>query len=133
MRPSRQGFSVSTSPVEGGSIVAVRGELDLATVPALESEVDVQLEETPGLLVLDLAHTTFIDSSAYRLIEKLAKRIAGTGGELVLVVNTYPVRRLFELLPPPPGAKLLDTRRQAQFALSAQAGRAPHLRREAVL
>ncbi len=99
----RFGLSISANPDR--SVVAVSGELDMATVPALECATLALLSATPQL-VLELERTTFIDSSGYRLIQPLGARASREGGELTLIANSAPVQRLLELLGPPPGVRL---------------------------
>lgn len=102
--------------------MAVSGELDMATVPALECAALALLSVTPRL-VLELERTTFIDSSGYRLIQTLGERASSEGGELTLIANSAPVQRLLELLGPPPGVRLAGGGRAGVAAGSA--GRTP--------
>jgi anti-anti-sigma factor len=60
------------------------GELDLATVPLLESEL---AKATREAIVLDLGELTFIDVAGLRAVLQ----------DLSLVDGSRPVRRLFEL------------------------------------
>jgi anti-anti-sigma factor len=71
-------------------IVAVRGELDIATVGQLEAAVAPLLAAKPQRLVLDIADLTFADSSAIALWVRWADEL----GELELRNPSHLLRRL---------------------------------------
>jgi anti-sigma B factor antagonist len=80
---------------EGGVVLAVTGELDLATAPRLEEAL---LERTPGRrLVIDLSACTFLDSSGVRVIATTANGMASEGGRLELVVVDSGIARVLEI------------------------------------
>ena len=95
-------FAVSAEkPGSGAPRVSVQGEIDMATVDVVRRQAHRQIElHGPGL-VLDLVRTSFMDSSGLHLIEALSRRTSAQGGAFVLVVATYPLRRLLEIAPPP--------------------------------
>jgi anti-sigma B factor antagonist len=61
------GFSISTSEQGARTVVLVRGELDLATAPALEQAVTEGLD-AGGEVVVDLRELTFMDSTGLRVL-----------------------------------------------------------------
>jgi anti-sigma B factor antagonist len=76
-------FSTEVTRADGEVVVAVRGEIDLVTAPALwESLVDV-IPDTKRL-VLDLSQTDFIDSTGLSVFVRALKRLRHGGGDLVL-------------------------------------------------
>ncbi|MCA1842697.1 MAG: STAS domain-containing protein [Actinobacteria bacterium] len=76
-------FSAEVTKGNGEVVVAVRGEIDLVTAPVLwESLVDLLLDA--DRLVIDLAGTTFIDSTGLGVLVRALKRLRHRGGELVL-------------------------------------------------
>jgi anti-sigma B factor antagonist len=77
--------------------VAVRGEVDLATAPELESMVQRAFEEAPNGVVLDLAQLSFIDSSGLRTLVALAKEAESQGTSLALRNLPRQTRRVLEL------------------------------------
>ena len=77
--------------------VAVRGEVDLATAPELESLVGSSLAEAPDGVVLDLARLTFIDSSGLRALVTLAKDAESRGTSLALRNLPHHAQRVLEL------------------------------------
>ena len=64
-----QPFEVRTAKQDGHSVVAVQGEIDLATVGTLEA----YLNGVTGPVVLDLGAVTFIDSMGLTLLLRATK------------------------------------------------------------
>jgi anti-anti-sigma factor len=89
-------FDVRTaSTQDGGTVVSVHGELDLATAPRLEETLTAR---APGTrLVIDLSGCTFLDSSGVRVLALAANTVAGEGGRLELVVVDSSIGRVLEI------------------------------------
>jgi anti-sigma B factor antagonist len=81
---------------DGRADVALRGELDLATIPVAERAV-AKIAEGADTLVLDLRRLTFIDSSGLRLILTTAEKWGGDSRQLFIVRGPAQVERVFEL------------------------------------
>jgi anti-sigma B factor antagonist len=79
----------------GTSIVRVNGELDMATTPELQEVVD--RVEPAGKLVIDLTSTTFLDSSAVRLLVATARASGEAGGAVSLVASDAGILRVLEI------------------------------------
>jgi anti-sigma B factor antagonist len=80
---------------EGGAVVHVDGELDLATAPELEKLLaDVNLGER---LVIDLSPCTFLDSSAVRVLITTIRDADERGGAVTLVAPDPGVARVLEI------------------------------------
>ncbi len=77
--------------------LAVAGELDMATVPALEAML-VQAQAEASLVVLDLRELKFIDSSGLQLVLAADRRARVAGRRLVVVRGRGQIERLFGLL-----------------------------------
>jgi anti-sigma B factor antagonist len=91
-------FSVEVEQREGQNVVAVRGELDLATAPELESALLPGLGEG-GSATLDLRGLEFMDSTGVRVIVAAHLAAEEHGGRLS-VVRTAPesaVARVLEI------------------------------------
>ena len=90
-------FEVTTRDNGGAVIVAVEGELDIATAPRLEAAlIDVERNGTREI-VLDLANVQFMDSSGLRSLLS-ARRRAESAGRALRLVNVPPdVRRVFDV------------------------------------
>ena len=81
----------------GGHVVAVTGELDLASVGELRRRVDRALADGRPRLVVDLTATTHLDSSALAELLSAHQRAAGLRGGLALVVTSASIRRILEI------------------------------------
>jgi anti-anti-sigma factor len=97
-QPPRPGsLDVASSASDGAVIVTLRGELDLASVGALEERLSTVELEAPARIVLDIVGLTFIDSSGLRVLLLANGRARESGRELVLTPSTDAVQRVFEM------------------------------------
>ena len=71
------GLSMSSSNENGTCVIALRGELDLATAPRLNVEIDTAMQANPSKLVLDVAEVTFVDSAGLNTFVWAKRRGAG--------------------------------------------------------
>lgn len=79
------------------TLVSVAGELDLHTLPQLESALaGLDGRETPTLIV-DLTDVTFLDSTALGSLVVEARRRAARGHALLLVCDDRTTLRTFEV------------------------------------
>jgi anti-anti-sigma factor len=86
-------FSVSRRRAGDAIVVAPAGEIDLATVDALEAAVEAALAEAEHI-VLDLRAVTFIDSAGLRLVLETSREAA----RLSVVRGPREVQRVFGLV-----------------------------------
>ena len=93
----RPDFAVLTVSVDGEVVVAVRGEIDMATAPQLWQCLQEAIPEVTGRLVVDLAGTTFIDSTALAVLVRACKRLRHSEGELVLRAPSKTTRKVFAI------------------------------------
>ena len=82
-----QPFEVRTAKQDGHWVVAVQGEIELATVGTLEA----YLNGVTGRVVLDLANVTFIDSMGVALL------LSATKDGLTIRDASPEVRRVFHM------------------------------------
>ena len=88
-------YAVEELPApDGVTLVALRGELDMAAAPELARQIDGCRS---GALVLDLAETTFVDSAILRELLRARTVAAERQVRLVLAAVPPPVRRLLDL------------------------------------
>ena len=77
--------------------VELEGELDLATAPDVEEELE-RVEATDAeAIILDLSGLTFIDSTGIRLVLATARRSRADSNRLTLLRGTAAVQRAFEI------------------------------------
>jgi anti-anti-sigma factor len=94
-------FAVARDDRPTGTVLSVRGDLDIATVPMLRGHVEGALESpSPRQVHLDLSETTFIDSTGCRELVRAAKagRAAGVPVSLVVPADNWRVRRVVDFM-----------------------------------
>lgn len=77
-----------------GLVVALTGELDLASLPSVAGPLEELLAREVQSVVLDLGGLTFLDSSGIAVLVRIANHF----GELRTRATTEPVRRVIEVL-----------------------------------
>jgi anti-sigma B factor antagonist len=79
-------FSITQARLaDGGVVLTVRGELDIATAPTLREVVTAILATGVRRLVLDLLAVTFMDSTALAVLVGAKQRL-GADGQLTVVI-----------------------------------------------
>lgn len=92
------GFVISTSFDDTRAVLAVRGEMDLATAPELAAVMDAMIDGGHRSVVLDLAELDFLDAAGVGVIARGARRLKPSGGELTVRSPPAMVRRLLDLV-----------------------------------
>ena len=95
MDPDEIEFAVEVGEGPDGSLVAPRGELDMATEGELRAALERQAANGP--VTLDLAGLTFIDTSGLRLILEMSEAARREKFELAVLPGSPAVQRLFEI------------------------------------
>jgi anti-sigma B factor antagonist len=80
---------------DGDRSLVLRGELDMASEPEVRTLVE-QIIVTDGILVLDMAGVTFLDSTGARVLIDAALSLRGRGS-VVIRSPSHSVVRVFEL------------------------------------
>lgn len=90
-------FALDVSPRGDWTVVAVTGELELATAPRLRQAVVSLVGDGHVDIVLDLGGVDFIDSIGLGVIVSALKRVRSRDGRLVVAGAGPRVRALFVL------------------------------------
>ena len=91
------GLKVETRNGGRDVLLAVQGEVDMATAPDLDTALERVLARDGGSLIVDLRDVSFLDSTGLALLVR-HDRNAATGGRHLIVVKGPPhVQQLFEL------------------------------------
>lgn len=90
-------LKVDTAALGAAAGLAVRGEVDMATAPALEDRLDDAIRESTGPFVLDLAGVAFLDSTGLRVLLRARGLLGREDRALAVICPHNPVRRVFEL------------------------------------
>jgi anti-anti-sigma factor len=72
-------LSVSARTVDDRLVVAVKGELDIATVPLLTTVLDVVIDSSTCPIEFDLDGVRFLGVAAVRVLHAAARRCASAG------------------------------------------------------
>jgi anti-sigma B factor antagonist len=94
-QPDPLAFSLVQRELEGNvCVLAVEGELDLATAPDLKEMLAAALR-AGSRIVVDLGQATFMDSTALNVLLEATHRL-GEGARLAIVCTRPSVLRIFE-------------------------------------
>jgi anti-sigma B factor antagonist len=78
-------------------VIAVRGEIDVATAPQLRECLHGVVARGESTIVLDLLGVTFLDSTALGVLVGALKRCRESGGDLHVVVADPRIMKIFEI------------------------------------
>jgi anti-sigma B factor antagonist len=78
-------------------VISVSGELDLASSPALEEELQRIAKSDATTIVIDLAELEFMDSTGLSVLVRAHQRAEENGRRLGLVNGSQQVQRLLTL------------------------------------
>jgi anti-sigma B factor antagonist len=92
-----QEFRIEERVEEGIPVVAVIGEIDVATAPQLRECLHGVIARGHSSVVLDLLAVTFLDSTALGVLVGALKRCRELGGELHVVVTDPRIKKIFEI------------------------------------
>lgn len=107
---------------EAVTLIALEGELDLGVVHGVDAAVAEALAADRTLVVVDLAHLSFCDSSGLGALLRADRAVRGRGGTCIVAGADGPVARLLALtsmgqvltLVPDVGLALQQLRQAAQ-------------------
>ncbi len=90
-------FETTVGVVGGARVVAIRGELDIATSPRVREVLHEAAGDRARPLVIDLSECQFIDSTGLAALVHGAKPLQNGESHVAIASPTSDVRRLFEL------------------------------------
>lgn len=94
---ARDHLQIDVSEEENRIVLALDGELDMASSPRLERVVEELEMEGKPTVVLDLQQLAFIDSTGLRIILSVHKRCHERGQELAVTRGSQQVERLLSV------------------------------------
>lgn len=97
MMGSDTDFDIRQEAEDGVFVVAVRGEIDVATAPQLREKLASVAGTGTHLCVVDLSATTFVDSTALGVLVGAAQACRDAGGDLRLVVTDPHISKVFSI------------------------------------
>jgi anti-sigma B factor antagonist len=93
----KETFDISEETGDGVSIVSAKGEIDIATAPALREQLEAAIDRRPDLVVVDLQGVSFMDSTALGVLVGALKRSREADGTMRIVVADARVLKVFEI------------------------------------
>jgi anti-anti-sigma factor len=90
-------LTVEESRTSSDTVLALTGEIDMATAGDLKAAADRSLLEPPSRVVLDFAGVTFCDSQGLSTLISLNRQISAAGSQLVLANIGDFMGRLLEI------------------------------------
>lgn len=90
-------FRVEVHNEGRASVIAVGGELDLASSAALEAELGRVIGSSVSLVIVDLRELQFMDSTGLSTLVKAHQRAEEVGKRLALIRGPQQVQRLLSL------------------------------------
>ena len=97
-RPTVQShFRVEVRNADATTVISVSGELDLASSPALEEELERVAQSDAQLVVVDLRGLEFMDSTGLSVLVRAHQRAEENGRRLGLINGSQQVQRLLTL------------------------------------
>jgi anti-sigma B factor antagonist len=79
------------------AVLSLTGELDLASAPLLQSELDSPELATAAIVVLDLQELKFLDSTGLRVLLAAHERSRERGQEFAITRSSEQVQRLLSI------------------------------------
>jgi anti-anti-sigma factor len=90
-------FGVEVRDDERAVVIGVTGELDLASSPELERELERGTSSDVELLIIDLRRLEFMDSTGLSVLVRAHQRATENGKRLAIVKGPQQVQRLLSL------------------------------------
>ena len=91
-------FAIEVSGEPASPVVAVRGEIDVATSPQLRNDLNALVARGARHITLDFADVSFVDSSGLGVLVGTYKRLREEEEGSVRIVSAQPsVRKVFEI------------------------------------
>jgi anti-sigma B factor antagonist len=87
-----------TKPDPDVWLVALLGELDPRSSPAVPAKLQRLVVEGPARIVVDLSGLSFVDSSGMNALVASERAVSSAGGSVVFAAPTDQVRRVFDLV-----------------------------------
>jgi len=111
--PMATDFATEVAQTGDGTVIHVRGEIDISTCERLRDAIEPHLGPEQAI-VLDLSGVEFMDSSCLQVLEHARGKLTADGGSLIL-------------RNPSEAARLLLTAAQAQDLLQVDADEHPRV------
>ena len=82
---------------DGFAVLAVSGEVDVATVPRLREQLHGLVAQGSNQIIVNLDAVDFLDSTGLGVLVGALKRVRSNDGDLYLVCTQPRIRKVFEV------------------------------------
>jgi anti-anti-sigma factor len=82
----------------GRTVVSTRGEIDLVSAPDFERRIMDEIDAGCRTLVINLSHTSYVDSSALAAMLRLNKEMRRAGGKMSVMGCRRHVARVLDVV-----------------------------------
>ena len=82
---------------DGFAVLAVSGEVDVATVPRLREQLHGLVAQGSNKIIVNLDAVDFLDSTGLGVLVGALKRVRSNDGDLYLVCTQARIRKVFEV------------------------------------
>jgi anti-sigma B factor antagonist len=90
-------LGLDVSEQNGHAVLAVSGEVDVATVPRLREQLHALVAEGNQRIIVNLDGVDFLDSTGLGVLVGALKRVRSNDGDLFLVCTQPRIRKVFEV------------------------------------
>lgn len=94
--PDQDAIATAVAYQDGVAVLRVGGDIDLATVPALEAAIDEALVERPTALVIDLSGVDFLASAGLQALVATHNHVSESA-RFAVVANSAATSRPIQL------------------------------------
>ena len=88
--------------------IALSGQLDSETAPALDQQIQKALADGANIIVLDMASLKMITSAGVGVVMKTQTSLAKRGGELMMLNMQPQIKKVFEIVRLLPTLQVFD-------------------------
>jgi anti-sigma B factor antagonist len=114
-------LAVERSRSDGYELLAVEGEIDIATAPRMIAALNAVLAEIESPLVVDLSRVLFMDSTGLALMMNARRRVMRSGQGFAIVCPPGPIGRVFEIADMMETLRVYPDRESARLAATETA------------
>ena len=113
-------MEVTSESLRGTRVIAIAGEIDLSSVGDVQTHIDAAFADGESLLVIDLEHVPFLDSSVLHALVRALHRARLAGGGMALVCVDPGIRRMLDVFGLAGQIPICDDVSQAAAALAGE-------------
>jgi len=90
-------LTLATNEVEGATIIAVGGEIDVYTAPKLRDKITELVADGVYDIIVDMEAVEFLDSTGLGVLVGAMKRLRVANGKFGLVCAKEPLLKIFRI------------------------------------